>query len=81
MDKIQHVLNIQRQAWRNGHENYGAHIDVLAAIKFYLEYFKHLNPAQKTLLDELNQVEELKFAKKLCSRAQKSVRHIVVTYK
>lgn len=78
---IQSILEIQRAAWARGHENYGSVIDVKASALFFLQYFKHLNPAQKALLDELIQIDELKYAKRLCSRAHKSVRHFIVTLK
>ncbi|ADG60111.1 lysis inhibition; accessory protein [Acinetobacter phage Acj9] len=80
-EKIQHILNIQRQAWNRGHENYGTTLDVLASAKHYLEYFKHLNPAQKRALEAINRVDEIKYAKRLCSRAHKAVRHLVVSLK
>lgn len=80
-NKIEHILNIQRSAWRNGHENYGSVIDVLASAKHFLEYFKHLNPKQKSTLKSLQSIDELKYSKKLCSRAHKAVRHLVVTLK
>lgn len=79
--KIENILSIQRQAWNKGHDNYGSEIDVLADAKYFLNYFKHLNPAQKAFLAELEQIEDLKFAKKLCSRAHKAVRHMIVTLK
>lgn len=81
MDKIQNILTIQRQAWNKGHDNYGSEIDVLADAKYFLTYFKHLNPAQKSYLEKLEQIDELKFGKKLCSRAHKAVRHMIVTLK
>lgn len=80
-ENIKHILTIQRQAWRNGHTNYGASIDVQAVMLYFLKYFKHLNPAQKALEEELSQLDELKFAKRLCSRAHKAVRHYIVTLK
>jgi hypothetical protein len=80
-ENIKHILTIQRQAWRNGHTNYGASIDVQAVMLYFLKYFKHLNPAQKALEEELQKLDELKFAKRLCSRAHKAVRHFVVTLK
>ena len=80
-ENINHILTLQRSAWRNGHDNYGASIDVQAATLYFLKYFKHLNPAQKALEEELSQLDELKFAKQLCSRAHKAVRHFVVTLK
>ncbi|ADI96446.1 rIII lysis inhibition accessory protein rapid lysis phenotype [Acinetobacter phage Ac42] len=78
---VNSILNIQRQAWNNGHDNYGSALDVKATMLYFLQYFKHLNPAQKALADELEKIEELKFAKRLCSRAHKSVRHFIVTLK
>lgn len=81
MEKTNSILSIQRAAWKNGHDNYGAQIDVLAAIKHYLQYFKHLNPKQKETLEQLELIDELKYAKPLCSRAKKAVRHLVVTLK
>lgn len=78
---IEKILSIQREAWNRGHENYGSIIDVLAAIKHFLEYFEHLNPKQKELLESLKQVDELKYAKRLCSRANKAARHLVVKLK
>jgi hypothetical protein len=48
---------------------------------YFLKYFKHLNPAQKALEEELQKLDELKYAKRLCSRAHKAVRHFVVTLK
>lgn len=80
-EQIERILTIQRQAWRFGHDNYGASIDVKAAMLHFLQYFKHLNPAQKALETELLAVDELKYAKRLGSRAQKAVRHFVVTLK
>ena len=78
---VNQILKMQRQAWNNGHENYGTALDVKAAMLYFLQYFKHLNPAQKELFDELEKIEELKYAKRLCSRAHKSVRHFIVTLK
>ena len=46
-----------------------------------LGYFKHLNPAQKALEAELAAKDELKYAKPLCAKAHKAVRHFVVTLK
>ena len=80
-DTIAFVLNIQHQAWNNGHDNYGASIDVKAAMLDLLEYFKHLNPAQKAVETELKEQDELKYAKPLCAKAHKAVRHFVVTLK
>ena len=80
-DTIKFVLDIQRQSWNNGHENYGASIDVKAAMLDLLGYFKHLNPAQKALEAELKEQDELKYAKPLCAKAHKAVRHFVVTLK
>lgn len=79
--EIQHILNIQRSAWSRGHDNYGSVIDVKASMLHFLQYFKHLNPAQKALHDELIALDEIKYAKRLCSRAHKSVRHLIVTLK
>ncbi|EQA7786895.1 hypothetical protein ACX818_001489 [Acinetobacter baumannii] len=79
--EIQNILNIQRAAWKRGHENYGSSIDVKAAALHFLQYFKHLNPAQKKLEEILSQEDDLKYAKRLCSRANKSVRHYIVTLK
>jgi hypothetical protein len=79
--QLQHALELQRNAWNNGHENYGASIDVEAEALEILRYFKHLNPAQKALEEELQKLDELKYAKRLCSRAHKAVRHFVVTLK
>ncbi|UNA02321.1 RIII lysis inhibition accessory protein [Serratia phage SP1] len=81
MTIIKNALDIQRQAWNNGHENYGASIDVHAETLSVLKGFKHLNPAQKILLAELEGKDELKYAKSLCSAARKAVRHFVVTLK
>lgn len=79
--EIKHILGLQRSAWSRGHDNYGSKIDVQASALHFLNYFKHLNPAQKRLHDELLQIDELKYAKRLCSRAHKSVRHYIVTLK
>ena len=46
-----------------------------------LRYFKHLNPAQTALATELQEKDELKYAKPLASAARKAVRHFVVTLK
>lgn len=78
---INKVLNIQRESWSKGHENYGTSIDVKAAALHFLEYFKHLNPKQKELFEELKQIEELKYSKRLCSRANKTTRHFIVKLK
>ncbi|ANA49551.1 lysis inhibition; accessory protein [Salmonella phage vB_SnwM_CGG4-1] len=79
--QLEHALTLQRTAWNAGHENYGASIDVLAEALEILRYFKHLNPAQAALSAELQEKDELKFAKGLCSSARKAVRHFVVTLK
>lgn len=79
--QLTHALSIQRQAWNSGHENYGASIDIHAEAVTVLKSFKHLNPAQKQLAEALAQVDELKFAKPLCSAARKAVRHFVVALK
>lgn len=78
---VDKILEIQREAWNRGHENYGSIIDVLAAVKHFLEYFEHLNPKQKSLLESLEHVDELKYSKRLCSRANKAARHLVVKLK
>lgn len=78
---IKRVLEIQHSAWKNGHDNCGASIDVLSSTLYFLKYFKHLNLAQKKLLEELNSFDNLIFAKKLCSRANKTIRHYVVSLK
>lgn len=80
-EHITQVLSVQRQAWNNGHQNYGSSVDVKAAALHFLNYFKHLNPAQKALSDELVATDELKYAKRLCSRANKAVRHFIVALK
>lgn len=80
-DLIKYVISIQRKAYNAGHENLGASIDVKAAVLDILQYFKHLNPTQKALEVELLQLDELKYAKPLCSSAHKAVRHFVVTLK
>lgn len=79
--QLTHALTVQRQAWTNGHENYGASIDVKAEALDVLKGFKHLNPAQKQVADEFEQQDELKFAKDLCSASRKIVRHFIVTLK
>ena len=78
---LNHALELQRNAWNNGHENYGASIDVEAEALEILRYFKHLNPAQATLAAELEAKDELKYAKPLASAARKAVRHFVITLK
>lgn len=80
-EKVKHVLNIQRHAWKNGHSNYGAEIDVLADMMFYLNYFEHLNPKQKHLQEILKDIGNLQYGQKLCSKAHKAVRHFIVTLK
>ncbi|ADI55530.1 hypothetical protein [Escherichia phage vB_EcoM-E33] len=79
--QLNHALELQRNAWNNGHENYGASIDVEAEALEILRYFKHLNPAQATLAAELEAKDELKFAKPLASAARKAVRHFIITLK
>lgn len=79
--QLQHALELQRNAWNNGHENYGASIDVEAEALEILQYFKHLNPAQADLRDILVQKDELKYAKPLASAARKAVRHFIITLK
>ena len=79
--QIAHALKLQPNAWNNGHENYGASIDVLSEAKDILEYFKHLNPVQTELLEKLKTNESLKYAKSLGSAARKVVRHYVITLK
>lgn len=79
--QLERALDLQRTAWNNGHENYGASIDVLAETLEVLRYFKHLNPAQAILAAELQEKDELKYAKQLGSAARKAVRHFVVTLK
>ncbi|WPK35726.1 rIII lysis inhibitor accessory [Escherichia phage AV117] len=79
--QLQHALELQRHAWNNGHDNYGASIDVEAEALEILRYFKHLNPAQATLASELEAKDELKYAKPLASAARKAVRHFVITLK
>ncbi|AWY10228.1 rIII lysis inhibition accessory protein [Acinetobacter phage AB-Navy71] len=78
---IQNILAIQREAWNRGHENYGTELDILGAAKVILDRFKHLNPAQKRLFDSIESIDAVKFAKPLCSRANKEVRRLVVTLK
>lgn len=80
-DLIKYVIQIQNKAYNNGHENMGASIDVKAVALDILRYFKHLNPVQKSLEIELSGLDELKYAKPLCSAAHKAVRHFVVTLK
>lgn len=79
--QLNHALDLQRTAWNNGHENYGASIDVEAEALEVLNGFKHLNPVQAELRDSLVQKDELKFAKGLASAARKVVRHFVITLK
>ncbi|HHB0793423.1 TPA: hypothetical protein ACOA2N_003400 [Vibrio cholerae] len=81
MNFVKPILDLQRTAWQNGHENYGASIDVLAEALRILEGFKHLNPAQKSLHTELTENDNLKYAKQLAPFARKSVRHFIVTLK
>lgn len=78
---IQNILDIQRGAWNKGHENYGTELDILGAAKVILDRFKHLNPAQKRLIESINAIDGIKYAKPLCSKANKEVRHLVVTLK
>lgn len=78
---IQNILEIQREAWNKGHENYGTEIDILGAAQKILKRFNHLNPRQKRALESINVVDAVKYAKPLCSRANKEVRHLVVTLK
>ena len=78
---INKILDIQTHAWSRGHDNYGSTIDVKADMLRFLKYFGHLNQAQKALKHLLDQEDELKYAKKLCSRAHKAVRHYIVTLK
>lgn len=78
---VRDILAIQREAWNKGHENYGSELDVLSAVHFFLKRFKHLNPKQKSALDALDKIDDLKYAKRLCSRAHKAARHLVVTLK
>lgn len=79
--QLSHALKLQRNAWKHGHENSGASIDVLAEAKAILEYFKHLNPAQSELLASLVEMDELKYAKPLGTAARKAVRHFIITLK
>ncbi|WJZ28112.1 lysis inhibition protein [Serratia phage 92A1] len=81
MSIITSALDLQRQAWNAGHENYGASIDVESEMVSVLEGFKHLNPLQKTLLSSLKEKDELKYSKSLSSAARKAVRHYIVTLK
>lgn len=80
-DVINRILDIQTQAWSHGHDNYGSSIDVKADMLYFLKYFGHLNLAQKRLKLNLEKEDELKYSKKLCSRAHKAVRHYIVTLK
>lgn len=75
------ALELQRNAWNSGHENYGASIDIYAEAMEVLKGFKHLNPAQSEFRDTLEAMDELKYAKHLGSAARKAVRHFVVTLK
>lgn len=75
------ILNIQRTAWNSGHPNYGASIDVLSEALRVLSGFKHLNPVQKLLFNDLSHNDSLKYAKPLCSGARKATRHFIVTLK
>lgn len=81
MTFVKTILDIQRNSFQNGHENCGASIDVLAEALKVLEGFKHLNPAQKSLHQELLENDNLKYAKHLSSNARKAVRHYIVTLK
>lgn len=81
MSIITNALDLQRKAWNAGHDNYGASIDVKSEVLTVLEGFKHLNPAQKVLLETLKLNDTLKYAYPLCSSARKAVRHFVVTLK
>lgn len=81
MTYITRILEIQRTAWAHGHENYGASIDVQSEALAVLKGFKHLNPVQSTLRVSLEAVDEIKFAKPLCTSARKAVRHFIVTLK
>lgn len=83
LDKvIRVVLVIQNYAWNYGHDNSGTAIDVKLVMLNLLKYFKHLNHAQTKLLDELLlEEDDLKYGKKLCSKANKSIRHYIVTLK
>lgn len=78
---IESILKTQRIAWNYGHDNYGVAIDVKSAMLNLLKYFKHLNSAQSKLLTELDQDSTLKYGKKLCSKANKQIRHYIVTLK
>lgn len=78
---IQEILAIQRDAWKKGHDNYGTELDVLAAAHHFLKRFQYLNPAQAKALRSLEKVDNLKYAKKLCSRAHKATRYMVVKLK
>lgn len=78
---IKKILEIQREAWNRGHDNYGTELDILGAAKAILDRFNHLNPRQTQLLKAINVLEEVRYAKPLCSRANKEVRHLVVTLK
>lgn len=81
-DKVNYILGIQRHAWKNGHENYGSELDVIADMVYYLKYFDHLNPKQRKVLKYLtDNYENLQYAQKLCSKAHKSVRHFIVMLK
>nr|WP_153932286.1 hypothetical protein [Klebsiella pneumoniae] len=75
------ALELQRNVWNSGHENYGASIDIYAEALEVLKGFKHLNPAQAEFRDTLEAMDELKYAKHLGSAARKAVRHFVVTLK
>lgn len=75
------ALELQRNTWNSGHENYGASIDIYAEALEVLKGFKHLNPAQAEFRDTLEAMDELKYAKHLGSAARKAVRHFVVTLK
>lgn len=79
--QLEHALVLQRTAYNAGHDNSGASIDIYAEALEVLRYFKHLNPAQAILAAELQEKDELKYAKPLCSSARKAVRHFVVTLK
>lgn len=79
--QLTHALELQRNAWNNGHENYGASIDIEAEALEILTYFKHLNPAQAELRAQLEVKDELKYAKFLASAARKAVRHFIITLK
>lgn len=79
--EIQNILDIQRQAYNKGHHNQGTVLDILASAKNVLIKFNHLNPAQQKLLDSINAIDDIKYSKRLCSRAHKAVRHLVVKLK